>query len=216
MAGTEGPRSTRGEILALLQQHPGATVAELSGELGITAMAVRQHLAILERDGLVRVGRRRGSAGRPAHVYFLTEAGQETFGQAYDAFAMEFLRAAERVGGRQLVDRLFAERAREMGEFLARRLGEEKGERRLRKLIEAEREGGYRGELRQGQGRFDFLQYNCPIAKVAARYPEACAHDHALYERLLAVRLERTGCAALGDGPCVYTGTWEEKGSSRP
>ncbi|MCL6521380.1 MAG: winged helix-turn-helix transcriptional regulator [Firmicutes bacterium] len=208
MAGTEGTRSTRAEILGLLQQHPGATVAELSTQLGITAMAVRQHLAILERDGLVRVGRRRGGAGRPAHVYFLTEAGQETFGQAYDAFALEFLRAAERVGGRELVDRLFAERAGEMGALLARRLGEEQGAGRLRKLIEAEREGGYRGELRSEGEKFDFLQYNCPIARVAARYPEACAHDHALYERLLGVRLERTGCAAVDDGPCVYSGRW--------
>lgn len=181
-------------------------MAEVGRQLGITPMAVRQHLAVLERDGLVRVARRRGSTGRPAHVYFLTADGQEAFGQAYDAFAIEILRAAERVGGRSLVDRLFAEREQEMTERLVRQLGAEQGERRLRRLIEAEREGGYRGELRVEGERFDFLQFNCPIAKVAVEYPEACVHDHAMYERLLATRLERSGCAAQGDGPCVYRG----------
>src|SRR5215216_3789160 len=43
---------TREQILALLRRNSTMTAAELSDALGIGAVGVRQHLALLDRDGL--------------------------------------------------------------------------------------------------------------------------------------------------------------------
>ena len=82
-----GPRfwgSTRGQAVALLRR--GAqTVEEMSQALGVTDNAVRSHLTVLERDGLVRqVGVRRGTgAGKPAVLYELHPDAEPLFSKAY-------------------------------------------------------------------------------------------------------------------------------------
>jgi len=61
----------RGQIVTLLGRS-GRTVEELARVLGFTDNGVRAHLAVLERDGLVRQrgSVRRGSGrGKPAYVY---------------------------------------------------------------------------------------------------------------------------------------------------
>lgn len=76
--------STRGRILALLRVEP-RTVDELAAELKVTDNAIRQHLAGLERDGLVRgVGvRRLGEVGKPATVYELHADAEPLLSRAY-------------------------------------------------------------------------------------------------------------------------------------
>src|SRR5438046_10227589 len=64
---------TREQILALLRRHSTMTAAELSDALGIGAVGVRQHLALLDRDGLVHTTGVRGGVGRPSHLYALPD-----------------------------------------------------------------------------------------------------------------------------------------------
>lgn len=196
--------TTRDEILELLKRRPGATVEELSRPLRISAMGVRQHLAILERDGLIYSTKRRGGLGRPANLYFLTERGQESFPRAYDRLALQLLAAAERIGGPELVDRLFDAREELLAQDLGEKLQGTEGEERLRKLAEIQDGSGYQSEVQPQEGRLVLRHYNCPIARIAVRYPQACEKEYQLYRRLLDVDLERSGCAARGEGPCVY------------
>ena len=76
--------STRGQAVALLRRGQ-LTVEELAQALGVTDNAVRSHLNVLERDGLVRqVGVRRGpGAGKPAVLYELHPDAQPLFSKAY-------------------------------------------------------------------------------------------------------------------------------------
>ncbi|MCA9856264.1 MAG: ArsR family transcriptional regulator, partial [Dehalococcoidia bacterium] len=46
-------QSTRQAILDYLRMHREATVRDLSRELSLTTTGIRQHLSILEQDGLV-------------------------------------------------------------------------------------------------------------------------------------------------------------------
>jgi hydroxyethylthiazole kinase-like uncharacterized protein yjeF len=64
--------STRIEVLELLRRRGSASADEIAGELGITANAVRQHLANLEREGLVASEPHRQKRGRPAFRFSLT------------------------------------------------------------------------------------------------------------------------------------------------
>src|ERR671921_321324 len=76
--------TTRGQMVALLRR--GArTVEDLARTLGLTDNAIRNHLATLERDGIVRQeGVRRGPrAGKPAVVYELHPDAEPFFSKAY-------------------------------------------------------------------------------------------------------------------------------------
>ncbi|MDQ4000884.1 MAG: winged helix-turn-helix domain-containing protein, partial [Actinomycetota bacterium] len=67
--------STRGQVVALLRRSD-RTVEELARALGLTDNGVRVHLAVLERDGIVRQRgsvRRSSGGGKPAYVYELTQ-----------------------------------------------------------------------------------------------------------------------------------------------
>ena len=71
-------------MLEHLRLTRGATVRELCSVLGLTATGVRQHLTILEHEGLVDSEEVRGRVGRPAHRFALTRRGDAMFPQGYD------------------------------------------------------------------------------------------------------------------------------------
>src|SRR5688500_12108027 len=77
-------QATRQEILDYIRRHGEATVRSLAPVLNLTSTGIRQHLAVLERDGLVFVRETRGRIGRPALVYSLTPAGDALFPNRYD------------------------------------------------------------------------------------------------------------------------------------
>src|SRR3990172_4480018 len=84
-------QSTRQQILQYLQRHGRATVKELGQLLGLTSTGIRQHLTVLERDGLVAAREERGRVGRPTLVYSLTEKADGLFPKTYDLLASVLL-----------------------------------------------------------------------------------------------------------------------------
>ena len=91
-------QTTRQEILQHLQRNGRATVKELGQLLGLTSTGIRQHLTVLERDGLVLAREERGGVGRPTLVYSLTDKAEALFPRSYDELAnnlLEEIRASE-------------------------------------------------------------------------------------------------------------------------
>src|SRR5919199_1925417 len=88
--------------MVTLLRHSGRTVEELARALGLTDNGVRAHLAVLERDGIVRQrgSVRRGSGGgKPAYVYELTQEAEDLFPKAYEPVLRRLLGVlAERLG----------------------------------------------------------------------------------------------------------------------
>jgi len=96
--------STRGRIVDLLRRGPH-TVDELSAELEITDNAVRLHLGMLERDGVVRSRgvRREGAVGKPATIYDVAPDADPLFSNAYLPFLSTLLASlADRMSVREL------------------------------------------------------------------------------------------------------------------
>src|SRR5437773_11688363 len=86
-------KSTRLRILEYLQRNGRATVKELGQLLGLTSTGIRQHLTVLERDGLVAVRQERRRVGRPNLVYSLTDEADRVFPKTYDVLASALLQA---------------------------------------------------------------------------------------------------------------------------
>lgn len=198
--------ATRREILVLLKQSGGMTVEQMSQALGISAMGVRQHLSILERDGLVEMLKKRGGMGRPAHVYFLTNRGDEAaFPRRYDSLAMTILEALDEIDGEDKVEAIFRKRQEWMEQGLAPRMTGKPVAERVKELAESQQENGYMTEAgERPDGGYYLVEHNCTIARVSKKYPVACQLELELFRKLLGSDVERTQCIAEGDTRCTY------------
>ena len=84
-------QATRQQILDFIRRHRRATVRNLDTFLHLTSTGVRQHLTVLEREGLITAHEERGRVGRPALVYELSPKGDALYPKSYDQLANALL-----------------------------------------------------------------------------------------------------------------------------
>jgi len=196
---------TRTQILTLLRQRGRMTAAELSEALGIGAVGVRQHLALLDRDGLIATAGLRRGVGRPSHLYALTPTAEGLFPKRYDRLALDALAFVEEQGGEPAIDRLFAERRRKLAEQYGPRLAGKPRGQQVAELAAILNEQGYMCEWDElPDGTFLLVEHNCPVDCVARDYPQACEHELKLYEQVLGVPLVREETISEGGLCCRY------------
>jgi predicted ArsR family transcriptional regulator len=197
---------TRQQILHLLRRRSPLTAAELSDALGIGAVGVRQHLALLERDGLVHIAGVRRAVGRPSHLYALTPAAESLFPRSYDRIALDALAFVRASGGELAIEELFGARRERLVAQLAPQLAGRPLAEQVRALAAILNEQGYMCDVHErDDGAFVLTQHNCPIDCVARAYPQACAHELRLYETVLGVALARDETISDGGSCCRYT-----------
>lgn len=98
---------SRGRIVEALRRTPH-TVGALAELIGVSEVAVRRHLSVLERDDLVTAETvRREGPGRPCAEYHLTDRGRRLFPDQSAQFACELLEFLEEEHGRSAVLRFF-------------------------------------------------------------------------------------------------------------
>ena len=173
-AYTEGKRP---RILDLLKEEGPMNVPRLAERLGINRNAVRQQLAVLEREGLVAMEVERRSAGRPTHVYRLTEAAQSLFPQAYGPMALSLLRQIRDREGEEKVQELFRYRTRELLKIYRERLRGKNAREKVRELARIRKEEGY---MARSEGSC-LSEHHCPIAAIAKEFPAVCAAEKKLF-----------------------------------
>ncbi|EFO81355.1 regulatory protein ArsR [Oscillochloris trichoides DG-6] len=197
--------TTRQSILQLLRRHGQMTALELSESLCIGAVGVRQHLATLERDGLVEIAGLRRNVGRPSHLYMLTTEAEGRFPKRYDRIALDLINYMAEVGGAPAIDVLLDRRRNVMNRDLRPRLSNKNRRDQVAILADILIEQGYMCEYEQLEdGSFMLTEYNCPIDCIARRYPQICGQEHLLYEDLIGVAITCEGTIAQGSHCCRY------------
>jgi predicted ArsR family transcriptional regulator len=79
-------------------------------------------------------------------------------------------------------------------------------EEKVAELATIQNESGYMVEWKKNDdGHYELKEFNCPIAKVANEYQQACFCELSLFQRLLGTeQIERTQCLAKGGSCCKY------------
>jgi predicted ArsR family transcriptional regulator len=203
---------TRDRVARTVMENGPTTAAVLAEQLGLTPAAVRRHLDALLADGLIeeRVPRAttvRGR-GRPARLFAVTEAGRDSFDQAYDDLAASALRFLAETGGRAAVGAFARQRVAEL-EARYRPVVDAAGPGdRTGALAEALSGDGYAATTRPAGGSGpaageQLCQHHCPVAHVAEQFPELCEAETEVFARLLGTHVQRLATIAHGDGVCT-------------
>ena len=189
----------------LLKNKAGMTADELSAQLEITRNAVRQHLAALENDGLVKKGITRASGGRPEQLYVLTNKGNECFPRHYAWFAQLLIESVQQDAGADGLN----ERLTSMGTLVGKQLLTQHPElvnrgEKVQKLAEIMEQLGYNARS-IGSDKTTVLEAdNCVFHTLALANPNICKFDLALLAAFTDSAVDHQECMAKGGNICRF------------
>ena len=208
--GVQGPgeRKTRRAITKLLKTEGPIDSAQLAERLGLTAMAVRQHLYALQREGLVSSEERPVPIGRPAKFWRLTRDADRLFPEAYAELSVALIDSVKDAFGDEGLDRVLTSRcARQRMEYTKRIKPGASLEKKLEELAKVRSEEGYMAEIRkEGKGSYLLVENHCPICAAANVCQGFCSTELDLFRSVLGpgVTVERAEHIIKGDHRCVY------------
>lgn len=204
-------RSRRVLIDSLKQDSP-QDAASLARRLGVSAMAVRQHLYDLEAEGLVTheaEARPAGSKviGRPAKLWRLTPAADRFFPDGHAEFTVGLINSMKQAFGSEGLDKLLKVRAREqVAAYKARMDRQPSLPRKLKALAEMRTEEGYMAEATRVAGGYLLVENHCPVCSAAAACTSLCKLELEVFQKALGSEHEvrRIDHILAGARRCAY------------
>jgi predicted ArsR family transcriptional regulator len=198
---------TRERVARSILENGPSTAAVLANRLSLTPAAVRRHLDHLAAEGALearepRVYGSRGR-GRPAKVFVLTDSGRDTFIQAYDDLAVSALRFLKETSGDEAVTEFARRRSADIEDRYRAILDAAGPHGRVEALAEALTGDGYAASVQSSPIGDQVCQHHCPVAHVAAQFPQLCEAETELFARLLGRHVQRLATIAHGDGVCT-------------
>ena len=227
------PRAPEGDLLALLggarativrilKREGPRSASLLARDLGITGVAVRRHLAVLEAEGLIEVADRVSSnpegPGRPAARYRLTASAQRLFPQRYAEVAGDLIEFISDAQGREGVRAFLRWRQDRETARYADAIDAEDVAGRLEQLADLLNAAGFEAAVTEDGERLTLTQTHCAVFDLASQHPEMCAHEAGMFKRLLGreAHVSRRDTLANGASACVCTVTTTSPSTSTP
>jgi predicted ArsR family transcriptional regulator len=196
---------SRAAIVQHLHRSGDASVAELAQHLGISEVATRRHLGLLEDEGFVAARTVNQGRGRPAAHYQLTADARRLFPAAYDQLAAEALDFLSQTQGRDGVRAFLRWRLQKQVAELGQAVTADDLEDRLTQLADALSAAGFSASIADEGTSFTLTQDHCAIEDIARDHPEVCAFEAATFSAVLGdeVRVRRRTTLTRGDAVCV-------------
>ena len=199
---------TKRRIVKMLKTEGPLDAATLAERIGVSAMAIRQHLYILQDEKMVTARERPVPLGRPAKFWELTRKADRLFPDAYAELSVSLIDALNDAFGADGLQRILERRtARQRASYSARILSTMPLRRKLQKLAEIRTGEGYMAEVRsEGAGQYLFIENHCPICAAASSCTGLCANELALFKSILGpgARVERVEHILAGERRCAY------------
>jgi len=204
------------EVIArsILENGPSSALA-LSERLGLTPAGIRRHLDALVDEGLIEPREpriREVGRGRPSKVFVMTDFGRASFEHSYDDLAISALRfIAQRDGVRAFAqtraDEMERKFAKQREALLAKSPRSKSAENSEKVMIAALADflsgEGYAASVHQLPIGVEMCQHHCPIAHVAAEFPQMCETETEIFSKMLGTHVQRLATIAHGDGVCT-------------
>ncbi len=219
MSSENSVSESKKRILNLLKRGGEQTAGVLAGDLGLTDVAIRQHLLALEAIGLVSPrtkcveddddrGGGRGR-GRPATLWSLTEVSREYFPERHAELTVGLIEATRTALGEDALLKIIDVRADAQIETYRDRLPPASSpiKQRVKALARLRTNEGYMAEVKKdADGSLLLIEHHCPICDAAKNCMGLCGAELRVFQEALGgdVTVERTQHLLNGQDRCVY------------
>jgi predicted ArsR family transcriptional regulator len=141
--------------------------------------------------------------GRPSKVFVMTDTGREKFEHSYDDLAISALRFMSSKDSNFI--REFAQnRADDLEKKIEKKFAKTKEAKdRVKVLADFLTTEGYSSTIHKVGAGQEMCQHHCPIAHVAAEFPDLCEAETAVFSKTLGTMRKRLATIAHGDGVCT-------------
>jgi predicted ArsR family transcriptional regulator len=211
MADKHNSHATTGRaaVRELLKREGPISADSAAEKLGITAMAVRQHLYAMEAAGEAAHVDEARPRGRPVKLWRVTEAADSHFADSHSSLATDLIVQMKKAFGEEGVDRLLKLRNAELEKNYRAKTDRALSLRaKLDALAKIRSAEGYMADVRRDPetGQWLFVENHCPICSAARLCTGLCREELALFNRVLGknVRVERVSHILAGAGRCAY------------
>ena len=193
-------------VIETLSQAGPQPVRALARVAHLSTMAMRYHLTLLAREGLIvqQDAARQGTVGRPQSLYALADEALERLPKKYNTLAAQLLdEVGDTLGGKETraLLRRTGRRVAAAAPPLRSGAGAQARMNRAAKFLS---DRGYLARWEQTHGELLLNVCNCPYRQVAQEHREVCDMDHAMIGALLDAPLKMTHCIARQDGQCRF------------
>jgi predicted ArsR family transcriptional regulator len=198
---------TRRAMINLLKQAGAIDSQELAARLGVSAMAIRQHLYALQDERLVTYVEEARAMGRPVKLWQLTSEANRLFPDGYAELTLGLIQSVLEAFGEDSLDRLLEVRTRHQIEAYQAQISASSLLQRLEMLAAIRTEEGYMAEVEMLEdGAFLLVENHCPICAAATACTGFCSRELEIFQRVLGadVSIERTEHIVSGARRCAY------------
>lgn len=206
--------ATRRALLEMLKLRGELSSQQMAEELGISSMAVRQHMQELEQAAEVESRDVSAGRGRPTKFWTLTAKADRYFPDRHRDLILDLLGSVSSVLGEEAMQKLLKERGEEQIRHYSSKV--ENGVPlvdRVRELAKARSDEGYMAEVREaGKGAFELVENHCPICTAADACRGLCDRELEVFSRVLGpdCSVERVEHLLSGGKRCTYRVTQKE------
>lgn len=196
------PARSRDRILELLlKSEQPLTVQAVATEIGISRNAAHQHIAAMEREGLVERASAVRTAGRPSRGFRLTAAGRTTFPRQYSLLAKQLLTELSQYLGPEELHRAMQRIGKTLADDVSASVGRDADEAMIAGLM---RELGYESKVVASADGVEIEAHNCVFHDLAMADPAICEVDLSLLRSLSGKSVDHRRCMARGERSCRF------------
>ena len=203
------PTTGRAAVRELLKRDGPLSADSAAQSLGITAMAVRQHLYALQADGDAAYAEQARARGRPVKLWRATASADSHFADSHASLATDLIVQMKKAFGEEGLDRLLKLRNADLEKsYRAKTDKAQTLKARLDALAKLRSAEGYMAEVKRepGTGAWLFVENHCPICAAARLCTGLCREELALFHRVLGkdIQVERLSHILAGASRCAY------------
>lgn len=199
------------ELLDLIKHRGALSLEEATEELKLAKTTVRQHLLMMENQGLVTRRYERAGQGRPKVLFELAQRGQRLYPTQEPALLRELLEFLKSSGEQSKIKLFFErywEKRREQFKAILDSLPSKKTEletriQALHTLLESE---GFMPQIERTGSLVTVRECHCPYPEAIRTTQLPCKLESDFIKWALKTAIERTGYIPGGDSACSYSG----------
>ncbi|MFK7802046.1 MAG: helix-turn-helix transcriptional regulator [Anaerolineae bacterium] len=199
---------SRKAIMDILKQEGPQDSKMLATRLGVTSMAVRQHLYAMQEEQLLTYTETPRPRGRPAKMWELTPAANKFFPDGNSELLVDMIDLIGNLYGNEGLEKLIQTRSQnQLVEYQQQIDSSDSLFNKLQTVAKIRTEEGYMAEIQtQEDGSYLLIENHCPICAAAQSCRKFCSAEQTLFQRLLGpeVSVHRSEYILEGDRRCMY------------